>query len=135
MLVGRRVDELDLDWELSPILFFSEGVEGVFFCDVPLDGGVGAGGSHGLDLVLGGFDESSLDAFHFPCHWVGLVSAFWFPRPVSLDEWVVAGAFGVDEGEAVVAVELGAVDDVGVLDGDSGDLLLIAAGRERSRAR
>ena len=130
------MDELDLDWELSPILFFSEGVEGVFFCDVPLDGGVGAGGSHGLDLVLGGFDESFLLGGDFACDWVYLPGgALWFPRPVSLDEWVVTGAFGVDEGEAVVAVELGAVDDVGVLDGDSGDLLLVAAGRERSRAR
>ena len=135
MLVGGCVDELDLGGELAPILFVSEGVECVFVCDVPLDGCVGAGGSYGLDLVLGFVDESFLDAFQFSCHWVGPVSAFWFPRPVSLDEWVVAGAFGVDEGEAVEAVELDAVDDVGVLDGDAGDLLLVAAGRERSRAR
>ena len=40
----------------------------------------------------------------------------------------VAGAFGVDEGEAVVAVELDAVDAVGVFDGDSGDLLLVELG-------
>ena len=102
---------------------------------MPLDGGVGSGGSYGLDLVLGGLYESSLDTFHFPCHWVGLVSALWFVRPSAFDGVGVAGAFGVDEGETVVAVELDAVDDVGVLDGDSGDLLLVAAGRERSRAR
>ena len=53
---------------------------------------------------------------------------------MSFDGVGVAGSFGVDEGEAVVAVELDAVDDVGVFDGDSGDLLLVelgAGGAER----
>ena len=53
---------------------------------------------------------------------------------MSFDGVGVAGAFGVDEGEAVEAVELDAVDDVGLLDGDSGDLLLVelgAGGAER----
>ena len=47
---------------------------------------------------------------------------------MSFDGVGVAGAFGVDEGEAVVAIELDAVDDVGVFDGDSGDLLLVELG-------
>ena len=134
MLVGWCVDELDLGRKLAPILLVSEDVECVFFGDVPLDGGVGAGGAHGLDLVLSGLDESFLDAFHLSCHWVGLVGALWLVRPVSFDGVGVAGAFGVDEGEAVVSVELDAVDDVGVFDGDSGDLLLVelgAGGAER----
>ena len=119
------MDELDLGRKLAPILLVSEDVEGFFFCDVPLDGGVGAGGSHGFDLLLGCVDESFLDAFHFSCHWVGPVSALWFVRPAAFDGVGVAGAFGVDEGEAV---ELDAVDDVGLLDGDSGDLLLVELG-------
>jgi len=63
-----------------------------------------------------------------------LVEGFFF-GDVPLDGGVgaggaygVAGAFGVDEGEAVVAVELDAVDDVGLFDGDSGDLLLVELG-------
>ena len=52
MLVGWRVEELDLGREFASILLFSEDVERVFFGDVPLDGGVGAGGAYGLDLVL-----------------------------------------------------------------------------------
>ena len=128
MLVGWCVDELDLGRKLAQILLVSEDVEGFFFGDVPLDGGVGAGGAYGLDLVLGGLDESFLDAFHLACHWVGFVGALWFVRPLSFDGVGVAGAFGVDEGEAVVAIELDAVDDVGMLDGDSGDLLLVALG-------
>jgi len=47
MLVGWRVEELDLGRELAPILLLSEDIECVFFCDVPLDGGVGAGGGAG----------------------------------------------------------------------------------------
>ena len=128
MLVGWCVDELDLGRKLAQILLVSEDVEGFFFGDVPLDGGVGAGGSHGFYLVLGGLDESFLDAFHLACVWVGFVGAFWFVRPAAFDGVGVAGSFGVDEGEAVVAVELDAVDDVGLLDGDSGDLLLVALG-------
>ena len=134
MLVGWRVEELDLGRELAPILLLSEDIECVFFCDVPLDGGVGAGGSHGLDLVFSDLEQSFFDAFHLACHWVGLVGALWFVRPVSFDGVGVAGAFGVDEGEAVEAVELDAVDDVGLLDGDPGDLLLVelgAGGAER----
>ena len=49
---------------------------------------------------------------------------------MSFDGVGVAGAFGVDEGEAVVAVELDAVDDVGVFDGDSGDLFLVELGAD-----
>ena len=64
MLVGWRVEELDLGRELAPILLLSEDIECVFFCDVPLDGGVGAGGAYGLDLSLGGVEESVL-AFGF----------------------------------------------------------------------
>ena len=128
MLVGWCVDELDLGRKLAQILLVSEDVEGFFFGDVPLDGGVGAGGSHGFYLVLGGLDESFLDAFHLACVWVGFVGAFWFVRPAAFDGVGVAGSFGVDEGEAVVAIELDAVDDVGMLDGDSGDLLLVELG-------
>ena len=128
MLVGWRVDELDLGGELARLLLFEEIVECVFFCDVPLDGGVGAGGSHGLDLVLSHLKQAFLDTFHLSCFWVGLIGAFWFVRPVSFDGVGVAGAFGVDEGEAVVAVELDAVDDIGLFDGDSGDLLLVGLG-------
>ena len=64
MLVGWCVDELDLGRKLAPILLVFEDVEGFFFCDVPLDGGVGAGGAHGLDLSLGGVEEAVL-AFGF----------------------------------------------------------------------
>ena len=120
MLVGWCVDELNLDGKLSCLLSCPEVIEGFFFGDVPLDGGVGAGGAYGLDLSLSGVEESVL--------------AFGFCRPVSFDGVGVAGSFGVDEGEAVVAVELDAVDDVGVFDGDSGDLLLVelgAGGAER----
>ena len=125
MLVGWCVDELDLGRKLAQILLVSEDVEGFFFGDVPLDGGVGAGGSHGLDLVFSDLEQSFFDAFHLACHGVGPVGALWFVRPVSFDGVGVAGAFGVDEGEAV---ELDAVDDVGLLDGDSGDLLLVELG-------
>lgn len=64
MLVRWRVEELDLDRKLSELLSIEELVEGFFFCDVPLDGGVGAGGSHGLDLSLSGVEEAVL-AFGF----------------------------------------------------------------------
>ena len=134
MLVGWCVDQFDLVGKLSEFLLFEQLVECVLFCDVPLDRSVGSGGSHGFYLVLGGLDESFLDAFHLACVWVGLVGSLWFVRPLSFDGVGVAGAFGVDEGEAVVAVELDAVDDIGLLDGDSGDLLLVelgAGGAER----
>ena len=64
MLVGWCVDELDLGRKLSELLSTKEFVEGVFLCDVPLDGGVGAGGAYGLDLSLGGVEEAVL-AFGF----------------------------------------------------------------------
>ena len=131
MLVGWCVDQFDLVGKLSEFLLFEQFVEGFFFCDVPLDGCVGAGGAYGLYLLLAYIDESFLDAFHLACVWVGLVGSLWFVRPLSFDGVGVAGAFGVDEGEAV---ELDAVDDVGLLDGDSGDLLLVelgAGGAER----
>ena len=112
--LGWCVDELDLGWEVVVHLPVPEFVEGFFFGDVPLDGGVGSGGSHGLDLSLSGVEEAVL--------------AFGFCRPAAFDGVGVAGAFGVDGGKAVVAVELDAVDDVGLLDGDSGDLLLVALG-------
>ena len=64
MLVGWCVEELDLDGKLSELLSTKEFVEGFFLCDVPLDGGVGAGGAYGLDLSLGGVEESVL-AFGF----------------------------------------------------------------------
>ena len=124
-LVRGSKYQFDFRWKFSLVLLTPEFVEGFFFGDVPLDGGVGAGGAYGLDLVLGGLDESFLDAFHLACHWVGFVGALWFVRPLSFDGVGVAGAFGVDEGEAV---ELDAVDDVGLLDGDSGDLLLVELG-------
>lgn len=63
MLVGWCVDELDLGRKLAQILLVSEDVEGFFFGDVPLDGGVGAGGAYGLDLVLGGLDEWTARCF------------------------------------------------------------------------
>ena len=78
MLVGWRVEELDFGREFAPILFFSEGVERVFFGDVPLDGGVGAGGAYGLDLVLSYLKQAFLDTFHLPRFWVGLVGALRF---------------------------------------------------------
>ena len=101
MLVGWGVDELDLGREFAPILLVSEDVGRIFFGDVPLDGGVSAGGAYGLDLVLGGLYESSFDTFHLPRFWVGLVSALWFVRPSAFDGVGVAGALGVDESEAV----------------------------------
>ena len=64
MLVGWCVDELDLGRKLSELLSTKEFVEGFFLCDVPLDGGVGAGGAYGLDLSLGGVEEAVL-AFGF----------------------------------------------------------------------
>ena len=64
MLVGWCVDELNLDGKLSCLLSCPEIIEGFFFCDVPLDGGVGAGGAYGLDLSLGGVEEAVL-AFGF----------------------------------------------------------------------
>ena len=101
MLVGWGVDELDLGREFAPILLVSEDVGRIFFGDVPLDGGVSAGGAYGLDLVLGGLYESSFDTFHLPRFWVGLVSALRFVRPSAFDGVGVAGALGVDESEAV----------------------------------
>ena len=115
---------------MSLVLSVPEVIEGFFFGDVPLDGGVGAGGAYGLDLVFSDLEQSFFDAFHLACVWVGLVGAFWFVRPAAFDGVGVAGAFGVDEGEAVVAVELDAVDDVGVFDGDSGDLFLVELGAD-----
>ena len=64
MLVGWCVDELDLGRKLSELLSTKEFVEGFFLCDVPLDGGVAAGGAYGLDLSLGGVEEAVL-AFGF----------------------------------------------------------------------
>ena len=58
------MDEFDLGRKLSELLSIEELVEGFFFGDVPLDGGVGAGGAYGLDLSLGGVEESVL-AFGF----------------------------------------------------------------------
>ena len=49
---------------MSLVLSVPEVIEGFFFGDVPLDGGVGAGGAYGLDLSLGGVEESVL-AFGF----------------------------------------------------------------------
>ena len=127
-LVRGSKYQFDFRWKFSLVLLTPEFVEGFFFGDVPLDGGVGAGGAYGLDLVFSDLEQSFFDAFHLACVWVGLAGAFWFVRPAAFDGVGVAGSFGVDEGEAVVAVELDAVDDVGLLDGDSGDLLLVALG-------
>ena len=77
------MDEFDLDWEFSQILFFSEGFEGIFFCDVPLDGGVGAGGAYGLYLLLAYIDESFLFLDHLTfCLAVSFGCGKWFFRPV-----------------------------------------------------
>ena len=64
VLIWWCVDEFDLGWELVVHLSFPEFVESFFFCDVPMDGGVGAGGAYGLDLSLGGVEEAVL-AFGF----------------------------------------------------------------------
>ena len=58
------MDELDLDGKLSCLLSCPEVIEGFFFGDVPLDGGVGAGGAYGLDLSSSGVEEAVL-AFGF----------------------------------------------------------------------
>jgi len=83
MLVGWRVEELDLGRKLARLLPLEEFVEGFFFCDVPLDGGVGAGGAYGLDLFLTYIDESFLflDDLSF-CLTVSFGCGIWFFRPV-----------------------------------------------------
>ncbi len=65
MLVGRSVNEFNFHGELTPFLFFSEDIECVFFGDVPLDGGVGAGGAYGFDLSFGGVEETVLTSGFF----------------------------------------------------------------------
>ena len=72
-LVRGSKYQFDFRRKLPLFMLAPEFVEGVFLCDVPLDGGVGAGGSHGLDLVLGGFDESFLLGGDFACDWVYLL--------------------------------------------------------------
>ena len=83
MLVGWCVDELNLDGKLSCLLSCPEVIEGFFFCDVPLDGGVGAGGAYGLDLLLAYIDEPFLflDRLTF-CLAVSFGCGKWFFRPV-----------------------------------------------------
>ena len=63
-LVWGSKYQFDFRWKFSLVLLTPEFVEGFFFGDVPLDGGVGAGGAYGLDLSVSGVEEAVL-AFGF----------------------------------------------------------------------